>query len=401
MSVFQIKDRAIHSDDPALPDLLASIYAEKIRPLCLCRTPGIEMYVAKVGDKYIIKRMPNSGIQHAPACDSFEPPPELSGLGQVVGSAIQENPDEGTVALKLNFSLSKIAGRAAPTPSGKESDSVKTDGNKLTLRSTLHYLWEEAGFNRWAPAMANKRNWYVIRKYLLRAAEDKTTKGASLAEMLYIPETFRVERKDEITQNRIAKMGRIAAPEKGTRHLMLVIGEVKEIAQARYGHKAVFKHLPDFHFMLNEDLYKRLQKRFDVELSLWDGIEQSHLMMIATFSVGVTGIAAIEEAALMCVSEHWIPIESTYDYLVLNELIREHRRFLKGMRYNLPSSRPLSYAVLSDTEPPTALYIVPPGIDDDYMDALADLVDKSELPSWLWRAGEESMPALPGLPAPV
>jgi hypothetical protein len=65
------------------------------------------MYVAKVDDKYLIKRMPNSGSGHAPACDSYEPPPELSGLGQVIGSAIQENPDEGTTALKFDFALSK------------------------------------------------------------------------------------------------------------------------------------------------------------------------------------------------------------------------------------------------------------------------------------------------------
>nr|MBP9893363.1 DUF1173 family protein [Planctomycetota bacterium] len=187
MAIYQVGDRSIHSDDPALPELLADIYSARVRPLCLCRTPGIDMYVARVDAKYIVKRMPNSGSDHAAACDSYEPPPALSGLGQVIGSAIQENPDEGTTALKFDFALSKGAGRSAPVASGKETDSVKTDGNKLTMRGTLHYLWEEAGFNRWAPTMAGKRSWYVIRKYLLQATEDKTAKGASLAGMLYIP----------------------------------------------------------------------------------------------------------------------------------------------------------------------------------------------------------------------
>ncbi|MDF6865560.1 DUF1173 domain-containing protein, partial [Escherichia coli] len=146
---------------------------------------------------------------------------------------IQENPDEGTTALKFDFALSKGASRSAPAPSGNETDSVKTDGNKLTLRGTLHYLWEEAGFTRWAPTMAGKRSWYVIRKYLLQAAEDKTAKGASLAGMLYMPESFNAEKKNEITQRRLAQMMRIATPEKGTRRLMLVVGEVKELAQSR------------------------------------------------------------------------------------------------------------------------------------------------------------------------
>jgi hypothetical protein len=227
MSTYRIGEQRIKSDDPGMNDALAHAYTAKTRPVCVCRDPGIEMYIAKVAGKFVIKRMPNSGGDHAPACDSYEPPPELSGLGQVMGTAIQEDPEEGLTALKLDFSLTKVAGRSAPIASGAETDSVKTDGNKLTLRGTLHYLWEEAGFNRWAPNMAGKRSWYVIRKYLMQAAEDKMAKGASLADILYIPESFNAEKKNEITQRRIAHMGKAAATVKGSRRLMIVIGEVK------------------------------------------------------------------------------------------------------------------------------------------------------------------------------
>lgn len=54
MAIYQIGGQSIHSDDPALSELLANIYSSRERPLCLCRTPGIEMYVAKVDDKYQI-----------------------------------------------------------------------------------------------------------------------------------------------------------------------------------------------------------------------------------------------------------------------------------------------------------------------------------------------------------
>lgn len=398
MSTYRVGEHHIKSDDSGLNDLLAGAYAKKTRPACICRDPAIEMYIAKVAGKFVIKRMPNSGSDHAPACDSYEPPPELSGLGQVMGSAIQENPEEGLTALKFDFSLTKVAGRSAPIPSGAETDSVKTDGNKLTLRGTLHYLWEEAGFNRWAPTMNGKRSWYVIRKYLLQSAEDKTAKGSSLADIIYIPESFNADRKDEITQRRMAHMMKAATPIKGARRLMLVIGEVKEIAQSRYGHKIVFKHLPDCHFMMNDDLHKRLLKRFDVELGLWDALEDSHLIAIGTFSVGNTGIASIEEVALMSVTENWIPFESTFDKMVIDSMTRASRRFMKGMRYNLPSSRPLACVVASDTQPePTAMYILPPGATEDYGNALTALMDESKLAHWHWRAGEAEMPALPSL----
>ena len=54
MAIYQIGGQSIHSDDPALSELLANIYSSRERPLCLCRTPGIEMYVAKVDEKYLI-----------------------------------------------------------------------------------------------------------------------------------------------------------------------------------------------------------------------------------------------------------------------------------------------------------------------------------------------------------
>ncbi|AOJ79205.1 hypothetical protein WS86_00230 (plasmid) [Burkholderia savannae] len=404
MTIYQIGSQSIHADDPNLPEVLATAYAQKVRPLCLCRRPGIEMYIAKIEGRHVIKRMPNSGSTHfsgdanRPECDSYESPPELSGLGQVIGSAIQENPDEGTTVLKFNFSLSKGASRSAPAPSDKESDSVKTDGTKLTLRGTLHYLWAEAGFNRWAPMMAGKRSWFVIRKYLIEAASDKTAKGASLAEILYIPESFSAEKKQEITQRRMTRMMRIAAPEKGARRLMLVIGEVKEVSPSRYGHKIVLKHLPDFHFMMNEDIHKRLHKRFETELSLWDAIDGSRLVMMGTFSIGSTGVASLEEVALMSVTENWIPFESMFEKMVLDALTDQKRRFMKGLRYNLPSTRPLATAVLSDTEPtPTALYVLPPDVSDEFEVATHALIEESKLASWVWKSAEQ-MPDLPKFP---
>ena len=35
--------------------------ATKLRPLCLCRSPGVPMYVARIGDQFVVKRMPLSG----------------------------------------------------------------------------------------------------------------------------------------------------------------------------------------------------------------------------------------------------------------------------------------------------------------------------------------------------
>ena len=158
MTTYRINEHTYQLGASAFGAALVEAHARRIRPLCMCLGRGVEMYVAKIAGKFYIKRMPGTGAHHAPVCDSYEEPQELSGLGQVMGTAITENPDDGLTNLKLNFSLTKMGARAKPMPSSAESDSVKTDGNKLTLRGVLHYLWKEAGFHRWSPSMEGKRN---------------------------------------------------------------------------------------------------------------------------------------------------------------------------------------------------------------------------------------------------
>jgi hypothetical protein len=376
---------------------LAKMYKTKTRPKCPCRTPGVEMYIAKIAeDRYVVKRMPNTGSLHSPDCESYEPPPELSGLGDMLGTAIKENIEDGFTELKFGFSMSKVPGRAGIQKGNEVADSVKTEGNKLSMRSALHFLWEEAGFHKWAPAMTGKRTWFVIRKHLLQAAENKMVKGHPFLERLYIPEQFSVDHKDAITQRRIAHMSSMNSLQNGPRNLMILIGEVKEIAPARYGHKIIVKHAADFPFMLNDDLHRRLLKRFAIEHELWEALDHIHLVVIATFSISAAGIASVEEIALMTVTENWIPFETIQDKAVIETLTTHNRRFMKGLRYNLPQSRPLACAVLSDTAPqPTALYIVPAEADDDFLAANNRLIEESHLASWTWNASDFELPALP------
>ncbi|MCC7005678.1 MAG: DUF1173 domain-containing protein [Ottowia sp.] len=397
MGIYLINDQRIRSDDESVLQIaLASVYESKVRPLCLCTETGISMYVARAHGRYLIKRMPNSGSTHLPTCETYEPPAELSGLGEVMGSAIQENPDEGISILKFDFSLSKGGSRAAPTPSDAEADSVKTDGKKLSLRGTLHYLWEEAGLNRWTPAMAGKRSWYVINKYLYQAADNKLAKGMNLSDVLYIPESFSLEKKEEINQRRVARMMKNHASHKKLRRLMIAIGEVKSIAPSRFGQKIILKHLPDCHFMMNDDLHARLLKRFNLTLALWDALPETHLIMIGTFGVSATGIPTLEEVALINVTENWIPFESTFDKALLEALTQAQRPFTKGLRYNLAETKPLACVVLADTPTQaTALYICPPTASEETINEMDTLIEESKLASWVWRIGDASMPALP------
>ena len=394
MSRYSINGHAFNDNDPQLYPLTIKAYNHKVRPLCLCKTPGVEMYIARFEGRYIIKRMPNSGNQHAPTCDSYVPPAELSGLGQVLGHAIQESPEDNSTLLKLEFSLSKGGNRAAPTPGTAEHDSVKSDGNKLTLRGLLHYLWEEAGFNRWYPAMAGKRNWFIVRKYLLQAAEKKMAKGMDLSEILYLPEAFNERIKVDIIKRRTALMTKIAA-KTSVRRLMIIVGEIEKIEQARYGHQVVFKEALDWPVMLSDEMHTKLRKRFAYELAVHNKSNNAHLVAIGTISLDAAYTPSFEEISVMITNPNWIPYEHYHEELLLDCLNEGNRRFIKGLRYNLSSKQPLASVILTDTtETATAMYIVPPSSDDNYIKQVDELVKNSELKSWIYHAQDE-MPPLP------
>lgn len=399
MATIKILGQTVRTDYPELQALLQQSYTKKERPGCLCVTPPAPLYIAKVGGKFVLKRMPNSGAAHSPICDSYEPPAELSGLGQVLGTAIKENPDDGSTALQLDFSLTKTAGKAAPVPGDVEHESVKGDTNKLTLRSALHYLWEEGELNKWVPRMAGKRNYYVVRKCLLEAAENKLAKGAALGSLLYIPEKFNLDDKDGIKLRRKALLSRIAGG-KGTRKLMIAIGEVKEFGDSRYGKKMVLYHAADFGFNMKDELYTRVEKVFGNELSMTinneDEQRENHLIAICTFSVDDAGFAHVEELTFMPVDLNWIPFENILDKTLLESLYAQGRRFVKGLRYNMKKSKPLASVVLSETAGgPTAMYIVKPGASEEYTDALGKIIGDSELQSWVWNVDDGVMPEIP------
>lgn len=372
--------------------LLATAHADRVRPLCLCRPGGVAMYVAKIGTgRYVIKRMPDSGLAHAHHCTSYLPPEGLSGLGQVLGSAITEEADSGLTAIRLGFRMAK-AERAAPVGagSGGVADSVAADPNRLTLRAVLHYLWQEADLATWSPGMAGKRSWHVVSWHLRQAARGKYTSGKPLAARLYVPEPFTAEKKTAIAARRLSAWAPLQQ-HGSAQQFMMLIGELKTIDAARSGHKLVIKHLPDAPLMVDNALLTRLNRRFRDELELWQSDDDGHLMVVATFSVGRAGLATAEEISLVMTDRNWLPYESLADKLLLDTALEDRRRFTKSLRYNLAPDKPMAALVFTDTETPTAAFLVSSDADRE---AVAEIATQTETEVWTWVIGDD-MPTLP------
>ncbi len=393
-AVYEIAGRRFEIGTRDFAEAVADYHAAHQRPRCMCLVEGIEMYVARLGDGYIVKRMPDTGSHHAPDCPSYEPPAESSGLGQVLGSAITEDPASGETTLRLDFPLARMPGRSTMPPAGGESDSVSSSGTKLSLRGLLHYLWDQAELTRWHPAFAGKRTWATVRRYLLQAAEHKLARGDALRARLYVPEPFSIDDRDAINARRLAQWQHaLAAPGK-PQHLMLLIGEIKEIVPARYGFKAIVKHLPDQAFAIDEQLYRRLGRRFEPELALWGVSDDIHMVMIATFGVTSAGVPAINELSLMPATRQWLPVEDGFEKQLLDRLVGENRAFVKGLHYNLGRDNGIASAVLTDCEGSAPmLFIVPAGLDEGSPGP--ETGAPGVAPVWTWSRSGGPMPAFP------
>lgn len=392
-AVYEIAGRRFEVGARGFADAVADAHAAHKRPRCMCLVEGVEMYVARLGEGYIVKRMPDTGSHHAPDCPSYEPPADLSGLAQVMGSAITEDPATGETTLRLDFPLTKMPGRSQTPPAGGICDSVASDGTRLSLRGLLHYLWDQAELTRWLPGFVGKRTWATVRRHLVHAAEHKLARGDALRARLYVPEPFSIEERDAINSRRLAQwQSAVPAPGKA-QQLMLLIGEVKEIVPARYGFKAIVKHMPDQAFAIDEQLYRRLGRRFESELALWGASDDIHMVMIATFGVSSAGVPAIHELSLMPVTRQWLPVEDGFEKQLLDKLVGESRAFVKGLHYNLGKKDRIASVALTDCEGPAPmLFIVPVDLDEPVPGHEAG--DPGQ-PIWMWRRSGEAMPPLP------
>lgn len=398
-AAYEIAGKRWPKDAPGFPDAIAFAFEHRLRPRCLCRKnsdgQGIEMYVARLMDGYIVKRMPNSGHHHAASCLSYEPPAESSGLGQVLGTAIVEDPATGETTLMLDFPLTKIPGRSRMPPAGVTSDSVTSDGTKLSLLGLLHYLWHQADLTRWYPGFVGKRHWATVRRHLLAAAAPMLARGDPLVRRLYLPETFIVEQHDAINARRLAQWTPALAQPGKANPLMLLIGEVKEIVPSRFGFKAIIKHVPDQAFAIDERLYRRLERHFTTELELWGTDDAVRLIVIATFGVTHAGLPCIDALSLMTLTAEWIPIANCFESHLVRSMVRGQRSFVKALRYNHRADNDMACALLTDTAEAIEMFIhVDKGSRLAEPDAVHDSsseVDKS----WTWRPPQQAFPPIP------
>ena len=306
-----------------------------------------------------------------------------------------ENPATGETALKLDFPLSKLPGRSSQPPAVSTSPNISSQGQKLSLRALLHYLWDQAELTHWRPGFTGKRNWAIVRRRLLSAAAHKFARGSALQNRLYVPEVFSVEHRDPINARRLAEWTCALAHPGKPNQLMLLIGEVKEIVPSRYGFRAVIKHVPDQAFAIDERLFRQLERRFAGELALWGAFDSIHLVMIGTFCVSYSGLPTIDSLSLVTFTQEWIPVESPHEARLVRSLVNCRRSFVKTLRYNLCASTSMASAVLTDLDDQFELYIATESDTTEERPVEPSSAPDPPARHWVWHPSQQPIPPFP------
>ena len=366
------------------------------RPRCFCVAEEVPMYIAHVGGRFIVKRMPGSGPVHAVTCASHAPAglPHPEGLP---GGAAWFDPQTGRTCLRLGFGLcvGDRGGAGGPQRAAGVAD-VPGAPARLGLRALLDYLWDESDLVSWSPGMAGRRGWPVISWRLRQVAAGTQVAGHCLVDRLYLPEPFRLDRKAAIAARRAAAWRAATTSPGAARQLMLIIAEVKAIGPARYGHKLTLKHLPDAPLFLDEDLHRWASDRFAREIDMWHAHERGHLVVIATVAVGRGGSATARELALMPTTQWWHPYDNPCARLLLDAAVAQRRRFRVAVRGARTAATAPPVLVLTDTHPSTPLFL-----SDDNPHPRHPAHDGPPCPHcgrWTWNTAAP-MPRLP-LPGP-
>ncbi len=381
---FLIDGTVWQPSDEGFQQALQRAYDSDIRPRCLCMPEGVPMYVSRHGT-WLAKRMPLTGQAHEAGCPSFEVPLANSGLGFHWGKAVQAS---GLgLALKLSFGLRERAtspSLAHPVQERTQASQALIRG--LGLRGLTHLLFEQAGLNRWSPAMAGKRHQGVIHKHLMAAGQACWVAGEPLEDRLLVPEPFDVQWLKEVAQRRTDKLRALG------RDRVLVCGEIKTIEGVGERVRVWVKHWPDWPLWASAQLWQRVERSHRSSIEAQETSATLRMVLTALLQPLREGCYQVHSVSLMLTTRQWVPLHSAFEESLMDRLVEEGRRFVKPLRYDLREAA-LPSALLLDAGPePVALHLLSPFMSERERMQQLKVLEGSK--AWVW----DTTQPWPGLP---
>lgn len=307
---------------------------------CLCPGPGekrLSIHSRSNSDRFHLARFPDTGPEHSEDCIYYGVDPGMSGLGAYRRGVVQEL-DDGNTKIKLKVGLQQRPTSApeenpGDLPKEQKASSARRGSSQasMTLLGLLHYLWTQAGFNVWSPAMQGKRTLGVLHYHLLRVAAATYAGRVRLSSNLLI--------STPTAMGRQADLNKAKAMEAMNRRQRFIV--VAPLAQYQAGMEqaqrlpiAGFHGIP--HLALTPEAWDVLQRKFRIEVNGWMSGEQVVAIVQTDVPTPMGGAmrAQVSDIALMLTTPQWIPVDSGYEAAAAASLVAEGRRFDKPLRFD-------------------------------------------------------------------
>lgn len=307
---------------------------------CCCLGPGdkrLSIHSRSNSDRFHLAKFPDTGPQHSEDCVYYSADPSMSGLGVYRRGVVQEL-DDGSIKIKLRVGLQQRPTTAPTDVDGSQAKASKVAAKRprsgqasMTLLGLLHYLWTQAGFNTWSPAMQGKRSLGVLHHHLLQVAAATYAGRVKLAGNLLVATSAAIGRQ--------AELNKAKSTEAMNRRRRLIV--IAPLAQFQPGMEAAATlPIAGFHgishLVMNPELWETLQQRFSAEMNGW--MTGTPVVAIVQTDVPVPAHGAaqaqIVDISVMRVTPQWIPVDSGYEAAVVAGLVAQARRFDKPLRFD-------------------------------------------------------------------
>lgn len=333
---------------------LQTAYINKTPPRCMCNpSEPVAMYIARMGDTYILKRRPKTGHLHHAECESH------GGISRAANElytddAIYERPD-GKIVHTLSVPMSTIEHvmdtldeiAAPPRPlQNTEKRPV------MTLRGFMNLLWEESGLASWSPGMIGKRTLTRVYWRLKNELIDRQIGATDAQIRVYVPSGHLGENAERATrleiEQRFAQLEEIDGPNK--KPILLIVGELRSIKPTSRDTLLRLKGLPDSMPIWTSPMsIERLRHQWPATMARFDKSPQATALTPGTPPPPDTGNRVIVLAGVQMTQQgnlmwrfgsametvgDFIPVESQFEARIANALIAQGRAFNKPMLYD-------------------------------------------------------------------
>jgi len=308
--------------------VLAQAHRGRERPLCLCQSAGVAMYVAR-HRRFLVKRLPGTGQCHAPTCPCHQP--DVGSAPLVVKlpeTAVASQPRTVDLSVDFAWTVREGARSARPREPLAGALAAPAPAPAMTLRSLLMFLLVRSGLHRWSPAMAGRRNPVAIHSYLTTRSQGIRVGGVPLSQNLYVVKPFGIS--DRIAHSSPAPGRlRLPSPMPAAHTRMLMLGEYRRSELHGEGLMLWLKYLPDAPICVSPAVWQAA--RADGEPMLRAHLQQApgsvRLMVAALIARGTGDARQVDAIAMVPMTAQWIPVAGIHVLPLARALVAQQRRF--------------------------------------------------------------------------